>query len=568
MAKLYPERIPDDIRTNPKRSAECKVYHALSQLPNSFTVFYSVGWQVRDERNGIRDGEADFIVAHHDLGVMILEVKGGGIRYDATLSQWFSRDRTGVEHEIKDPVQQVRDSKGALLTKLNELHGWDNRRLTIGYMVAFPDVNVSQIALRLDLPREIVLDATDLEQIEGRLLHAFSIYARQNECHGALGQDRLARLVGLLARSFTLKTSLGITLAEEDARLIELTEQQMGILHYIQKHRRALIEGCAGSGKTMIALEKACQLAEQGFDVLLLCFNASLSRYLHQRAYSNIDVLHFHELCQSMAKEAGIGFRPSNSDQDYYDNVLPEMLLDAISDLGPQYDAIIVDEGQDFLENWWETLFFLLRDQESGIFYAFYDSNQNIYHRPDSLNRLIEVPPLILWENCRNTQTIHNIVRSFHNTPQDLSCRGPVGRVPEILYFSGVLEQVRIVQSTIHRLVNEEKIESSQIVLLTTRSPDKTRFSPGKQLGNFSLVDASHISVPPNSLRVSSVHRFKGLESRVVILTGLEDAAPNWLNPILYVACSRARTHLIIVAPEQTRAQIDHMRGEINRQSK
>src|SRR5690606_6411963 len=125
----------------------------------------------------------------------------------------------------------------------------------------------------------------------------------------------------------------------------------------------AFIEGCAGSGKTMLALEKARQLAGQGFDVLLLCFNAPLAEYLYERAPEGVSVFHFHGLCKHLAKEAGIGYRAHRSEEEYYNEVLPNMLLDAIDELGPQYDALIVDEGQDFRDTWWEILAFLLRDQ-------------------------------------------------------------------------------------------------------------------------------------------------------------------------------------------------------------
>jgi len=355
-------------------------------------------------------------------------------------------------------------------------------------------------------------------------------------------------------------------LANEEQRLIELTADQMKVLQFIQSHRRVFIEGCAGSGKTMLALEKARQLAGQGFDTLLLCFNAPLAEYLHQRVTDEISVFHFHGLCKHLAKEAGIGYRAHRSEEEYFNEVLPQMLLDAIDELGPQFDAIIVDEGQDFRDEWWEILFFLLRDQHQGIFYVFYDSNQNIYHRPASLTQMISVEPFTLWENCRNTRAIHNVVKGFHHNPTVLTCRGPEGREPEIFYFSTPHEQGERVKKTLHHLVNDEKVEPSNIVLLTTRSPEKTSFVPGKKFGNFVLMEWGDLNLRKNDIRVSSAHRFKGLESRVVILTGLEDNDPSWLNPLLYVACSRARAHLIVVAHERTHAQLENIFRSSTRQ--
>lgn len=557
MAKFYPEHFPAWAQGDPKRSAERKVFDALSQLSPSFCVFYSVAWQARDLKNGARDGEADFVIAHPELGLMILEVKGGQIRYDASQKQWFSKDRQGIEHAIKDPVEQARNSKGALLSKLRELPGWDQRYVTIAYLVVFPDVVVEQTHLRPDLPRQLIVDSRDLLNIEAKVNEGFEWFAGEERRLAGLGAERLRWVEGFLGQSFSLRTPLGVELANEEQRLIELTEEQMKMLRFIQSHRKALIEGCAGSGKTMLALEKARQLAGQGFDTLLVCFNAPLAEHLRQRTPEGVSVFHFHGLCKHLAKEAGIGYRAYRSEEEYYNEVLPKMLLDAIDELGPQYDAIIVDEGQDFRNDWWEILFFLLRDQHQGIFYVFYDSNQNIYRRPASLTQMISAEPFTLWENCRNTRAIHNVIKEFHHDPQALSCRGPEGRAPELFYFSTPHEQEEWVQKALHRLVNEEKVEPSNIVLLTTRSPEKTPFVPGKKFGNFVLMEWGDINLRRNDIRVSSAHRFKGLESRVILVTGLEDNDPSWLNPLLYVACSRARTHLIVVAHERARPQLE-----------
>ena len=104
--------------------------------------------------------------------------------------------------------------------------------------------------------------------------------------------------------------------------------------------------------------------------------------------------------------------------------------------------------------------------------------------------------------------------------------------------------------------MTEEKVEAAYIALLTTRAPEKTPFVPGKKLGNFVWMEWGDRNWRKSDIRVSSVHRFKGLENRVVVLTGLEDNDPSWLEPLLYVACSRARAHLVIVAHERSRDRI------------
>lgn len=89
MARMFPQRP----RPESKSGAERRLYQALQEhLPDNFVVFHSVRWLVPDPQNGPRDGETDFVIAHPDLGILILEVKGGTIRYDGRTGQWYSND--------------------------------------------------------------------------------------------------------------------------------------------------------------------------------------------------------------------------------------------------------------------------------------------------------------------------------------------------------------------------------------------------------------------------------------------------------------------------------------------
>ena len=63
----------------------------------------------------------------------------------------------------------------------------------------------------------------------------------------------------------------------------QLTEEQYVILDYLKRHRRAAISGSAGSGKTLVALEKAIRLYRDGFSVLFLCHNPYLANSLRLR---------------------------------------------------------------------------------------------------------------------------------------------------------------------------------------------------------------------------------------------------------------------------------------------
>jgi len=120
--------IPYPLRLDVKSPAEKRLYDLFSvQLSDDWTVFHGVPWQARDVRHGAKDGEADFVIAHQDHGILILEVKGGQIRYDGPSGQWYSSHYT-----IKDPFEQAKGSKYSLLGVLKELPYWRTHKITLG----------------------------------------------------------------------------------------------------------------------------------------------------------------------------------------------------------------------------------------------------------------------------------------------------------------------------------------------------------------------------------------------------------------------------------------------------
>jgi hypothetical protein len=196
------------------------------------------------------------------------------------------------------------------------------------------------------------------------------------------------------------------------------------------------IAGCAGAGKTMLAMEKARRLAAEGKQVLVTCFNVGLGNDLEARAATGVRAAHYHRLARELAAEAGLevpDYGDTHSEGDYYRQTLPEAMGEAATILGPRWDAIIVDEAQDFLEEYWTSLLLHHRDPDDGILYAFFDDNQKLYTKgvylPSGLGE-----PVLLPENCRSTRTIFEIVRSFYSSDHELASShregSPVEQIP------------------------------------------------------------------------------------------------------------------------------------------
>jgi Nuclease-related domain/PhoH-like protein len=272
VARMIPEA-PLDTESN----AERRLFERLrDETPDEIVAFHSVAWQLPGKNGRPEQGEADFVLAHQDFGVLTLEVKGGTVRYDAQAGKWFTTGKKG-ESQIKDPGRQARSSSHALGRALARASRGGGETISFGHAVAFPDCRVPKKTLRQDLPRELVLDHADIVHLPDRIDGLFRHwYDADNKA--PLGSEGIDRLERLLANSFELRAPLAFELAEEQRRLYRLTEEQYRVLDMLSRQTRVAIAGCAGSGKTFLAAEKARRMAAQGFHVLVVVFNRPTAR--------------------------------------------------------------------------------------------------------------------------------------------------------------------------------------------------------------------------------------------------------------------------------------------------
>lgn len=536
MTRMYPQPMHPDTLSH----AERRLYAALQeQLPDDYTAFHSIWWQVRDTTNGVRDGEADFVLAHPEWGILIVEVKGGRIRYDGPGGQWFSNDNA-----IKDPFKQGREAKYSLLDKLKEQTYWRDRWITVGYAVAFPDVAVKD-DLRLDAPRELILDASDMADLAAWVEQAMRYLHGRRPDDNPLGRAGVEELVALLSPSWDLHPLLSAEIEQERQEMARLTEEQFVMLDFLGRHRRATISGCAGSGKTTLAVEKGRRLAREGFDVLLTCFNVNLAEFLggDETLPRRLEVANVHALASDLARKAGLRHVGPHDDR-YFDQVLPDLMMQAVDRMGQQYDAVIVDEGQDFHDNWWVPLQYLLRDPDHGILYVFFDDNQNLYQSAQQIP--LELAPFSLTRNCRNTQHIHRMVTRFYRSDQTPLAQGPTGRPVQVDEYTDAASLKRALSRALHHLIAEEGLSPLDVTILTPKSRQRSNLWRLGSVGNWRLTD--QWTTAGGEVFCTTVHAFKGLESPVVILAEIEPYATRDLETVLYIGCSRACNHLVVLA--------------------
>lgn len=527
-ASLWPRQLPTAVRNDPRRVAETRVYDAFAaRLGPKWSVFYSRPWLGETPTGAEIDGECDFVVAHPDHGVLCIEVKGGGISYDPATDKWQSRDRHGLRHNIKNPVEQARRSKHELLEKARQERGWPNTFVRFRHGVIFPDIDSVPQHLGADKPRELFATRADLQAIEDWVLQRLT--GGTEEPMGAPGMRVLEQL---LARPFQLHAPLALTGADDDQVIHELTPQQFHILTAFEDLRRVAVGGGAGTGKTVLACEDARRQAALGRRTLMTCSSERLVEYLKESLNgTGVQVETFPALARRLGAESGqltTGALFSMAEA-------PEIVFDSLAarpDLA--FDAVIVDEAQDFPPATWVAIDALASRSPLSILHAYFDSNQRLYGELRTQFHAYELLPIRLTRNLRNTQHIHEATMHFYQGPA-LTADGPVGTQirwtvsEDDKYESEVTEEVR-------RLVNVERVSPSDVVVLCAE---------GKAAK--SLASRLHEKVQAG-LTICTIADFKGLERRFVVLLASRDLSD--IPELAYVALSRARVHLSVIGSD------------------
>lgn len=559
MGKMIPE-LSDDELQGLESAAEAKVYRALrDQLPDGYAVFFQVGWILQREQEHARDGEADFVICHPSEGYLCVEVKGGGVGFDAVSGDWYSIDRSRQKHPIKNPIGQALRAKYSVLTKLNEhpvAAGLRLRNVIRGHAVFFPDIGNARAVARPDMPETLIGTEGDLRAAKDWVERVFAFWRNEDPRQEALGRRGIDLIHLVFARSFEVRPLTSARLRELEERRLRLTRDQLRALDLLRSQRRAAVSGGAGTGKTVLAVEKAKRLAAEGFRTLLTCYNRPLADHLADVCadHPGLDVMSFHQLCYRRVEQArSVSGRDLLEEakitypgKDLYDVQFPSALAYTAEVLSEQYDAIVCDEGQDFREEYWLPLELLLSDYQTSPMYIFFDDNQNLYARASTFP--IGGEAFSLTTNCRNTDQIHQVAyRYYRGTPVDPP--GSAGEEVQYLEGASLDQQSQRLHAKIVDLIAKEGVAPADIAVLIVDSAHKQDFyhalsrRPLPRPAVWTTEDARS----PASILLDTVQRFKGLEAAVVFLWGFERITPSDQQALLYVGISRAKSYLCMV---------------------
>lgn len=558
MARMLPELTDEQLRRL-KSPAEARFYEECRrQLPNDILVIYSVNWIYRNGRGWLLEGEADFTIVVPQSGVFAVEVKGGGVSFDATTGQWQSIDRAGNAHDIKDPFRQASNERHALKDQLlghPRWRQWRGARLTLGHAVMLPDIHDAKPLLSPDRQRAFIGIDTDIMALVPWFAQLQAFWTQANE--DPLGAQGVKLVEDILCSSVEVRPALRAILDVAEQARVQLTTNQARVLRILGGRKRAVIAGGAGTGKTLIAVEKARQLAETMQSVLLLCYNRPLADALAAgvAGQPRITVLSFHQLCDRRIAEvrqvAGVDLLaeaqdafPGNDEKHVFEVQMPFALARSNEALDTKYDALVVDEAQDFSDDYWFSVEELLSDPEEGVFYIFIDENQALYRKHANLP--VEDEPYRLLANCRNTVPIHRAGYAFYKGEAIDDPDLPGDAVNRTVVEDEGRQALAI--GNIVRGLLADGVAAEDITVLLAKRP-KARLYGLLQAQRLPIGNAWAFEAlsQRRSIFVDTVGRFKGLEAPVVILWVGDELIVEEQWEYLYVGATRAKSLLYVV---------------------
>ena len=342
-----------------------------------------------------------------------------------------------------------------------------------------------------------------------------------------------------------------------------------------------LIAGPSGRGKTLILIHKAAFLRQYRPDIrniLFVCFNITLvnfiKRFLAQKGLpfgpNGVEVYHFYELCAQITGEKVLY---EKEDSAYYE-LIEEMAREAMKSSGRSYDAVLVDEGQDFSESMFAVILGLVDPRRANLTVAV-DESQSIYAKDlDWKDRLARgIKQHSIADAYRNSFEIQELARPFLALPQRSRREQTAGQPfvlhgpkPELRKFSDATDLLSYVAETIKLLVDHRQYPLAEIAILyTTWTALPGQASPLPQMFIQALESKGILSqwiaadygakrdydITTERVAISTIHSAKGLDYACVFLVGLDRLKPDCftreqISRLVYVGVTRARHRLFI----------------------
>ena len=557
---------------NGKNEGEKKVHEKLINLFQGKKYFALHSVKLPNHETKL-NGECDFILIT-DRGILCLEVKGSSSvkrinkidRTDGILDKdlWIYDTYNANE----SPFEQAEGATYPLKKMLAEDNLSRRNKFVIGHGVIFTEIEFNEKSLEWNDCHicSITKFQNNFELYLSELFDHF--HERLKETKGVVikNNPNIEDLKWVVQNIRPNVSHLSLVeLNSSKNEIITMEEKQklfVDQLIFSQK-RQSIIDGNAGSGKTVILLETIHRINEKE-KILLVCFNRQLSNYLSHRLKhkKNTKIFYFHSLLEYYCKKAGIEFQGDKNrvyDQELLPNLFEEALIE-LSEKIEKYDWLLVDEGQDFInESSFNNLVELLKNEKKGNYILAFDSGlqSGVYNKMDLgfLSKLKENGNrLDLYRNFRNPRSI------AHRSASITGIKKP--EVERKIISTPKIFEVKINES-LENKINEviydllkTGVSPQDITVLTSKSRKTSILSSMKSIAGKRTLDMKirnlwDESNPDDFISWSTVSSFKGMENEYIVLIETDFKEFNdWYRSIIYVAMTRVRFEFIYVGYE------------------
>ena len=526
--------IPDIPREFDPKSQEGLMFEELNNLPENYYVFHSFSI-VTVDGTVVKESETDFVIFHPKKGILCLEAKAGQIDY----VDGYWKYGSGKKMQKDGPYNQASSNKWKLKDyMINHGLNYEFEHCKLMHAVWFPNVPLSKFQGK-QLPSEadlkITLTADSFGKIEEDIEKIFSLEIPAKVETNLSDKDVKRILERVLAPSFSLISLQEVEIERTKNVFKRMLKEQIALLNYLEEQNNAIINGLAGTGKTVMAVEKARLHSEKGENVLFLCYNSFLKEHL-KNTYPYPHV-HYYTI-------DGLACKICNTKKPDY-NLLKESLEEMFVENRFPYKHVIIDEGQDFgkIEIEEEELIELLKvnaignEERNGTFYLFYDKNQMI--QSSKVPKYIEDADckLTLYRNCRNTENIAltSLRLLGTNKSPKLYKDAVLGDIPEIGFALTTDTTVELLNSQIDKYINAGY---TSITVLTCNTEESSIIAD--------YCKDSKYNYKRGYIKFTTCRKFKGLESDVVIVVDIDKTTFDGSRgeQLMYVGTSRAKYKL------------------------
>ena len=420
-AKMYPPRFTrSDDRM---RNAEKKFFEACrDQLGGDWTVLYDVSWFGRRNQGNER-GDADFLLMHPQMGIFCVELKGGQEIF-VKGNQWFTIPHGKTEPvKIRDPFAQAADSKSVLWDYIRKIAPDIKLSGAFGHFVVFPGAEISG-DLSPSARRSLICDKNDMRNLLPTITRISNTFGQRLK----LTEENISMIRNTLLPDVVLVSQTQNSLNQAAETLEQLTEQQLVAFEMLRNLKEFVVTGGAGTGKTVLAFNRACALALQGAKTLFLCHSTAAARHLRglvdPRLDENLSIFSLDEFISDVMESAS--WKKTIFEDENIENIETNFLEKAL-EKQIFFDALIVDEAQNIPGKFIELLTSILPNVRARYIYIFGDSRQNTLRvKRSALTLFPLVQPFLLDINCRSSSEIAIAAGAvFNEKTNSLGSHGP-----------------------------------------------------------------------------------------------------------------------------------------------